>query len=232
MCTSFVKKTDDNCYIAMNFDNNGMKYRINTTKKDWLIVYVEMGKMKYPSFGIHKSGIFFNNLLVNACEKGKYRRGKGVVHSTKFLTEIIDNKICVDTLKQYLENIEIVNVPNFSTHNMICDIQSNVWIIEPGRGNIYSSLKSNEFQVMTNFSLVDATKNKETNYCKRFNNVNKLLSELVNMNVQKAFEILRVAKQSEGEWITEISMVFDKTNETVYYCENQNFENIKEFVFQ
>ncbi|WP_332490758.1 hypothetical protein [Anaerorhabdus sp.] len=52
------------------------------------------------------------------------------MHSTKILTEIIDKEVCVDTLKQYLENTEIVNVLNFSAHNMICDTQSNVSIIE------------------------------------------------------------------------------------------------------
>lgn len=44
MCTSFIKTTDDNCYIAMNFDNNGMDYSISTRKKDWFIVYVDTGK--------------------------------------------------------------------------------------------------------------------------------------------------------------------------------------------
>lgn len=232
MCTSFIKRTENNSYIAMNFDNDGMKYSINTRKKDWFIIYVLIGKIKYPSFGVHKSGIFFNNLMVDFCEKGSYRRGKGVVHSTKFLTEIIDENICVDNLKQYLQNTEIVNIPNFSTHNMICDTQNNVWIVEPGIGNICFSLKPNEFQVMTNFSIINNMANEKEKNCERFSTVNKILSETVNMNIKKAFEILQAVKQSEGEWITDFSMVYDEIHKTVYYCENQNFKDIKEYVFQ
>lgn len=52
------------------------------------------------------------------------------------------------------------------------------------------------------------------------------------MNVEKALEILEAVKQSEGEWITEFSMVYDKSRQTVYYCYNQDFENIQEFLFQ
>lgn len=231
MCTSFIKTTDDNCYISMNFDNNGMNYSINTRKKDWFIVYVDIGKRKSPSFGVHKSGMFFNNLMVDACEKGNYRRGKGVVHSARLLTDIIDGKICIDDLEQYLHSTEIVNVPDWSTHNMLCGTKNNVWILEPGRGNYYSPLKPNEFQVMTNFSLIEDIQD-DNIFCERYHIANNLLMESANMSVDKAFEILEAVKQSEGEWITEFSMVYDKSRKTVYYCNNQDFTNIQKFLFQ
>lgn len=85
---------------------------------------------------------------------------------------------------------------------------------------------------MTNVSLVDSIKSGTRISCKRYNTVNKLLSESVYMNVEKAFEILEAVKQSEGEWITEFSMVYDKSKQTIYYCYNQDFENIQEFLFQ
>lgn len=232
MCTSFIKVTDDNCYIAMNFDNNGMNYSLSTRNKDWFIVYVEADKGKNPSFGVHKSGIFFNNLVVDACEKGKYRRGKGVVHSARFLNEIIEKKVRIDGLEHYLQSTEIINVPNWSTHNMLCGTQCNVWIVEPGRGNLYFPLKPNEFKVMTNCSLVDSIQNNETITCERYHIANRLLSDMTNISVKEAFEILNAVKQSEGEWITAFSMVYDKAKETVYYCANQDFINIEEYHFQ
>lgn len=64
--------------------------------------------------------------MVSPCEKGKYKRGKGIVHSEKFINDIIDNKIYIDDLKQYLQSTEIVNVPDLSTHSMICDSKSHV----------------------------------------------------------------------------------------------------------
>ena len=177
MCTSFIKKTDHNHYIAMNFDNNGVKYSIDTKKKDWFIVSVDTGKTKSPSFGVHRSGIFFNNLCIDSNGKGEYRRTKGVVHTTRFLLGIIDGKIQTDALEDYLKQTEVVNVPDWSTHNMICDTLGNTWIIEPGRGNLYSPLKQEEFQIMTNVSVLDAQEKGTEIQCGRYSTVKKLLSE-------------------------------------------------------
>lgn len=232
MCTSFVKKTGDNFYIAMNFDNNGMSYSIQTGKKDWFIVSITVNKVKYPSFGVHKSGIFFNNLFVDANEKGKYKRGKGVVHTSRFLSDIINEKACADNLEEYLEQTEIVNVPDFSTHNMICGTKGDVWIIEPGRGNIHHTLKNGEFKIMTNASLIDSMKNGEEVSCKRYITGKKLLSNGEDFNLDRAFEILDAVKQTETEWKTEFSMVYDKSAWTIYYCENQDFTNIQKFIFK
>lgn len=232
MCTSFIKKTGNNHYIAMNFDNNGMKYSIDTKKKDWFIVSVDTGKTKSPSFGVHKSGIFFNNLCVDPNGKGGYRRTKGVAHTTRFLSGIIDGKIQADHLGDYLKQTEIVNVPDWSTHNMVCGTQGSTWIIEPGRGNFYSSLKPGEFQIMTNVSVMDTKERGTEIQCGRYLTVKRLLSENIPMSTPRAFDILNAVKQSEGQWITEFSLVYDSAKAIVYYCEKQNFANICEYHFK
>ena len=231
MCTSFIKKTEDNFYVAMNFDNDGMKYSINTKKKDWFIVYVDTGKVKAPSFGIHKSGVFFNSLCAPSNGKGEYRRGAGVIHTTRLLLDIIDGKIQMNQFNDYLSQREIVNVPGLSTHNMICDEQGYVWIIEPGRGNKYFPLAENEFQILTNDSIIDSIESKTKIQCSRYTTVEKLLSEPIAFNEDRAFKILEEVKQSHGEWITDFSMVYDKSKEAVYYCKNQIFNDIQQYDF-
>jgi len=230
MCTSFIKKTENNFFIGMNFDNNGMSYTINTKKKDWFIVYVSTGKVKAPSFGVNKSGIFFNNLCVEGNGKGNYRRGSNVTHTTKLLLGIIDDKINIDDLEKYLDINEIVNVPDWSTHNMISTKEGNVWVIEPGRGNIYRELKDGEFQIMTNFSILDSKK--EDNIpCERYKKVREVLNNDDKLTTKKAYEILEEVNQNGEEWTTDFSFIFDKSKNTIYYVENQNFDNIKEYVF-
>ncbi|WP_426348556.1 hypothetical protein ACPWSR_12470 [Alloiococcus sp. CFN-8] len=231
MCTSFVKKTEDNIYIAMNFDNNGMKYGINTKKKDWFIVYVDTGKVKAPSFGVHKSGVFFNSLCAPSNGKGDYRRGKGVIHTTKLLLDIIDGKIPMNEFNYYLKQAEIVNVPGSSVHNMICGEQGDVWIIEPGRGNRYFPLSQNEYQIMTNDSIIDSIEGGKEIPCNRYNIVQELLSASTAFNEKQAFKILGDVKQNTDQWVTELSMVFDKNKEVVYYCHNQNFSDVQEYNF-
>lgn len=230
MCTSFIKKTTDNFYIGMNFDNNGMNFSINTKYKDWFIVFIDAQKNKFPSFGIHKSGVFFNNLLVESNGKGGYRRSSQLTHTTKFLKEIIDGKVNVENLNDFLAQTEIVNVPGWSTHNMITTPLGNVWVIELGRGNLYVELKPGESQILTNVSLIDAG-DPEIIRCQRYNKAKELLENENLFGVAEAFKVLEEVKQNDGDWITDFSMVFDKNARVVYYTENQDFQKIDKYIF-
>lgn len=73
MCTSFIYRGQDTI-IGMNFDNNGMKFNIDTKNPEWFTVLVDGGRGKCPSFGVNSSGEFFNSLVVNSNGKGLYRR--------------------------------------------------------------------------------------------------------------------------------------------------------------
>lgn len=230
MCTCFILKTADNFYIGMNFDNNGMKFSINTKNKDWFIVYVDTEKGKFPSFGVHKSGVFFNNLLVDSNGKGNYRRSSQVTHLGKFVQYIITGKVDVEALDDFLAQTEIVNVPGSSTHNMITTPQGNVWIIEPGRGNLFKELRPDEFQVLTNVALFD-TKDPENIDCQRYIKVNELLENATSFDVAEALRVLEEVKQDNRDWSTDFSMVFDRKARAIYYAENQDFLNISKYVF-
>jgi hypothetical protein len=98
---------------------------------------------------------------------------------------------------------------------MICDRYGNVWIIEPGRGNMYSVADEFEFCIMTNTSLLDAKNAGKCVDCSRYETAEKLLIEFDKMNVDKAFSILDAVKQEEGEWITDFSMVFSKKEQNL-----------------
>ena len=230
MCTSFIYRGIDTI-IGMNFDNNGMKYSIDTNP-NWFTVKVDGGRGKYPSFGVDCFGRFFNNLVVNSNGKGLYKRpSKKVTHTTKLIIDILNEVICTEKLEEYLSNVEVVNVPDWSCHNMICDSNGNVWVVEPGRGNISNIADSSKFFVMTNFSLWDYLyENVECN-CDRFKVVSSELEKAEKVNVETAFSILDSASQRNGEWITEFSMVYSKNLNTVYYCLNGNFNERFEYKF-
>lgn len=231
MCLSFIHRAKDTI-IAMNFDNNGMQYKINTKNPNQFVVLVDGGRGKYPSFGINSDGVFANNLVVNSNGKGLYRRpSKKVTHTTKIVTDILDGVILSDNIEEYLKNVEVVNTPDWSTHNMICDSQANVWVVEPGRGNIYNSAISSPYFVMSNFSIWDYIEEKANCECTRYKKVSDKLSQVVELNIEQAFEILESAKQVEGEWITDLSMVYSKNMKAVYYCINGNFDNRLKYTF-
>jgi len=231
MCTSFISRKGD-VLIGMNFDNNGMAYSINTNIHDWFIVNVDGGRGKYPSFGVNNNGLFFNNLVVDSNGKGLYRRpSKRVTHTTKLISDILHRIINEEDLKEYLSRIEVVNTPDWSCHNMIIDSSSNVYIVEPGRGNIYSPNKESDYYIMTNESIIDMQKNGNHAKCDRYNAVEKELNRIIDPNPKDAFEILKKAFQTDGEWKTELSIVFSKKEGKVYYCFNGDISKLCEYSF-
>ena len=231
MCTSFIHRGEDTI-IGMNFDNNGMKYTIDTKNPNWFTVVVDGGRGKYPSFGVDSCGRFFNNLVVNSNGKGLYKRpSKKVTHTTKLITDIVNEVIHPENLDEYLTNIEVVNTPNWSCHNMICDSNSNVWVVEPGRGNIKNSSNSTPFFIMTNFSLWDYIHENAEFDCIRFKTLSSKLANIKQLNIETAFNLLDSASQRNGEWNTEFSMVYSKKHHTVYYCLNGNFNERFEYKF-
>lgn len=231
MCTSFIYRGEDTI-IGMNFDNNGMKYAIDTKNPKWFTVLVDGGRGKYPSFGVDSSGRFFNSLVVDSNGKGLYRRpSKKVTHTTKLITDIINEVIHPENLGEYLANIEVVNTPDWSCHNMICDTNANVWVVEPGRGNINNTVNDSLFFVMTNFSLWDQLHENVESNCSRYKEVSNELSNVEELDINKAFNILNSVSQRNEEWVTAFSLVYSKNSRTVYYCFDGNFSEISEYKF-
>lgn len=227
MCTSFTFRGDD-ILTAMNFDNNGMKFKLSFSKPNQFFVIVNGA----PSFGVNIDGVFINHLMVDSNDKGAYRRGKNIVHTIQLIKDILNSKIQSNEIGNYLVNREIVNVPDYSAHCMITDAKGNSWAIEPGRGKIYSPVDKEHYFIMTNFSLCDLNAGKIVMGCgyDRYVKVQTLLNDTKTLNVNSAFKILEATKQ-EGNWSTDFSMVYSKKENTVYYGFNGNFNDIEKYSF-
>lgn len=233
MCISFIKRKDD-IIIAMNFDNNEMNYSINTKDPKQFVVLIDGGRGKCPSFGVNSEGMFINHLMVDSNGKGLYKRpSKKVTSTIKLVKEVLDGTIISEDLCTYLEKMEIVNVPELSIHNMICDNDGNVWITEPGRGIIHSPAKDTPYFIMSNFSLCDY---KETGLLTgsgvdRYEIADEMLSNADNLDVKGAFKILESVMQKNGEWKTAVSIVYSKKEQAVYYCIDGDFGVKHKYLF-
>ncbi|WP_310602014.1 hypothetical protein [Anaerosporobacter sp.] len=228
MCTSFTWRKD-NVLVGMNFDNNGVPFSLSMKDPRQFVVCVGGA----PCFGVNSNGSFINHLMVDSNEDGGYKRGKNIVHTIKLMTDILSNKLAQENIGDFLSEKEVVNVPNHSCHSMISDKSGNVWIVEPGRGIMYSPADESSYCLMTNFSLHDykLSGNIEGSGMDRYKSADYLLSNANDLDVAKAFEILEAAKQSEGEWLTAFSMVYSQKENAVYYCYNGDYQNIQKFVF-
>ncbi len=226
MCTSFVFRGNDTI-IAMNFDNNGMKYSIHTKDPNWFVVRVDGGRGLYPSFGVSSKGEFFNNLLVDSNGKGLYKRPSSkVTHTTKLITDIANGVLSFDRLGVYLENTEVVNTPDWSCHCMICDSDSNAWIVEPGRGTIYDCAEGAKFTILTNVSVWDRLYLNTGLSCSRYNAVSSALEGHSELGVKNAFGILESVSQKSEDWRTALSLVYSKKSNRVYYCLEGNYSEV------
>lgn len=233
MCTSFVYRGGD-VLVGMNFDNNGMPYKVSTKDSKQFVVLVDGGRGKYPSFGVNSEGTFINNLIVDSNGKGGYRRpSNNVTHTSKLVGDVLAEAITPDNIDAYFKRIEVVNTPDFSTHNMISDREGNVWAVEPGRGVLISPAGETPYFVMTNFSLCDYRESGEPrgDGADRYNIVTELLEKCDPLNIDTVFMILEAAKQAGGAWKTALSMVYSQNERTVYYCYDMNFNDILTYTF-
>lgn len=233
MCTSFVKRGKE-ILIGMNFDNNDMKFNLNTKDPKQFVLLVDGSRGRYPSFGINSNGTFINSLMVNSNGKGLYKRAsKKVTHTSKLVRDILAGTISADKINTYLNSIEVVNVPDFSVHNMIVERGGNVWVVEPGRRTIYTSAEETPYFVMSNFSLCDFKESGELkgDGADRYKTVTELLDKNSSLDVDTAFQILEAAKQCSGEWTTAFSMVYSQKEHAVYYCSNMEFNHISKYSF-
>lgn len=235
MCTSFVFRGND-VIIGMNFDNNGMNFGINDKETDKFYITVEFEGRKAPSFGVNRNGTFVSQLMVDSNGLGEYKRAsKKVTHTTKLVTDLLYEKIQFETLEAYLAQKEIVNVPGLSIHNMLVNKLGEVWVTEPGRGNLHQLSHEAPFFVMSNFSLCDAIK---TNCIQGIGSdryekaTQQLMQGNKNLSVNNAFKVLNEVKQTQGDWITDFSMVYSANENAVYYCYNHDFKHIKVYQFK
>ncbi|WP_461252632.1 hypothetical protein [Treponema sp. R8-4-B8] len=208
-----------------------MAFELNLNNKKAFIIDVITSAGKQPSFGINTEKTFVNNLCVDSNGKGLYKRiSRTRTLNIYLVKDLLEGKMKTNDLDNYFENMEIVNAPNLCTHNFITDKNGNVWIIEPGRGNIKNKINESQYYIMTNFSLVDynAGKKYNDNGSDRYMKVKNYLDKNKNISVNDAFNILEEVKQT-GEWSTDFSFVYSKNYNKIYYCYNSDFKNILEY---
>jgi hypothetical protein len=234
MCTSFVYRKE-NVLVGMNFDNDGKKFRVSARPGFGYLVSVEIGGNFYPSFGVSASGLFINNLMVDSNGEGRYKRqsAKRWVNSS-LIDKVMGGNEDLDSLRSQIGQVEIVNGPFLSTHNLIVDPAGNTLVVEPGRRCISSSREETGWYVMTNFPLSEYVElvpgNPSGTGADRFNIVNAYLSSHEGpLTVDRAFDLLGRVRQHGPEWKTDLSMVFEPDRGVVSWILADKSDTVEKF---
>jgi hypothetical protein len=235
MCTSFAVHLEKT-FIGMNFDISKRPIKIIFQDDDQLIILQNENGQFFPAFGLNANGTFMNLLMVDPIEDGKYRRGKNCIHIMKLFEDILRGRIEMSSLKDFLDGNAIINVPNYSVHSMIAGKNRKTFIIEPGRKNIDFDSVDRDFMVLTNFPVSENMDKEYTNvngpghdrYIKAYETI-EINKE--SFGIESGFSLLEGTVQHDGDYPTQLSMIFIPEESKVYFTLNGSFEKVFEFSF-
>lgn len=223
MCTSIIsnrKKT----IVGWNLDILNMEYRV---RPDANGVYIEINDKTegwMPLFGANKRGDFVG---MPTCWPADARSDPkdGIPNIIKLDIDLLLQKKSFREIKDFVANNSVCSVPGLTFQAQLSDKYGNVLQIVPGQG--YKYYEKPSYMVMTNFSpfKMNAEKHPWMGW-DRYQTANKMLEKAnEDFDVKDCFDILRTVSQKVCP--TVVSMVFDVSENSVYWCEKQNWDNVK-----
>ena len=224
MCTSIVsnrKKT----IVGWNLDILDMEHRIRPTEDG---VYIEINDATegwMPLFGANKRGDFVGMPTCWPFDE----RSNPVPGSENLIMLEIDLLLQKKTLSEIhhiVSDQAVCSVPGVTFQAQLSDREGNVLQIIPGQGNRY--LEKPKYSVLTNFSpyKMDTEQHPWMGW-DRYQTAERMLNAASDdFDVDDCFDILKAVSQEVCP--TVVSMVFDVTENKVYWCENREWEQVKQ----
>jgi hypothetical protein len=231
MCTGFVKKGKD-LIIGYNLDIDPSFWNYKLyLKDDAFYIGIKVKNKVFKTHGINKNVNYAILPYMNDLTKGTYKRGKNHQRIDLLVDNYIANKLSYKQVLDIVKTKNIINVPGCSMHSFFIDNDENILLIEPGVG--YKEVKE-DYAVIANFPLLEEI----TDYSplcygkpKYDIAVNILANSDNNFSIKDAFNILEKTCQ-DGQYATRVSFVYSKNEHCVYYALNNNFNDVKQHLFE
>lgn len=229
MCTSIVTNFNKTI-VGWNLDILDMEHRVVVEDNKVYIAINDQKEGWLPLFGANARGDF---VAMPTCWPYDQRSNPSNDKSLNIINLDIDllleNKLFED-IKKIVEKQNVYSVPGVTFQAQLSNSKGDVLQIIPGQG--YNFIEKPKYSILTNFSPFKG--NKETHPWMGWDRYLKAEEMLRNANenfdVNDCFDILKATSQTVCP--TVVSMVFDVTNNKIYWCENCNWDNIKDKQFQ
>lgn len=227
MCTSIVVNKGKTI-VGWNLDLLGMEHRVRTAKEG---VFIEVNDQKegwLPLFGANPRGDFVG---MPTCWPYDERSDPKDGGENIILLDIdlLMRKKTLQDIRQIADERSMCSIPGVTFMAALSDAEGNVLHIVPGQGHIY--YERPEYKILTNFSpfKMDAEKHPWMGR-DRYEKADAMLKNASNdFGVEDCFSVLRAVSQEE--LLTVISMVYNVSERTVYWCENREWNNIRSYSF-
>ena len=226
MCTSIVsnrKKT----IIGWNLDILDMKYKVVTEDERVYIAIYDEKEGWMPLFGANARGDF---VAMPTCWPFDDRSNPADGDRNNLLMLDIDlllEKRTLSEIRRIAESEKICSIPGVTFQAQLSDGEGNVLQIIPGQG--YQYKEKPVYSVLTNFSPFKG--NSEVHPwmgMDRYETAVAMLEQADDhFDVDDCFEVLKATAQTVCP--TVVSMVYDVTERTVYWCENREWTQISEW---
>lgn len=225
MCTSIVsnrKKT----IVGWNLDILDMEYKVVGEDDKVYIAIHDKTQGWLPLFGANARGDF---VAMPTCWPFDDRSNPEKEDCRNIIMLDIDlllGKKTLNEIKDIAENEPIYSVPGVTFQSQLSDKEGNVLQIIPGQG--YQYFPKPEYSVLTNFSPFKGnTVQHPWMGWDRYNKAVEMLEKATDdFDVSDCFEILKETAQTICP--TVVSMVFDASNNIVYWCENREWDQVKQ----
>ena len=224
MCTSIVfngKRT----IVGWNLDILDMEYRVSACDERVCIEINDAKEGWLPLFGANARGDF---VAMPTCWPYAKRSDPGDWQQSNLLMLDIDlllERQTLEGLRRVAASGAVCSVPGVTFQAQLSDRTGNVLQIVPGQGHRY--LEKPRYAVMTNFSPFKG--DSERHPWMGLDRYNAAVAALEaaddGFGVSACFDVLRRCAQTVCP--TVVSMVYDAEENVVYWCEEQNWEDVR-----
>ena len=223
MCTSFISNRNKTI-VGWNLDILDFEYRVRPDENG---VYIEVNDAVegwMPLFGANSRGDFVGMPTCWPADRRSDPVTGGEPNVIMLDIDLLLQKKTFDEIRAIAESGPVCSVPGHTFMGSLSDAKGNVLQIIPGQGNLY--FERPEYKALTNFSpfKMDSETHPWMGW-DRYQTATKMLAEAPDdFDVKDAFEVLRAVAQQVCP--TVVSMVYDVTGRTVYWCEKQQWDNV------
>ena len=227
MCTSIISNRNKTI-VGWNLDILNMEYRVRPAAEGVFIEINDATEGWMPLFGANNRGDFVG---MPTCWPFDERSNPTGTEPNVIMLDInlLTQKKTLQEIKECVASNNICSVPGVTFMSALSDNNGNVLHIIPGQG--YKYYEKPVYQILTNFSpfKMDQEQHPWMGW-DRYHIAKEMLERASDdFDVRDCFEILRAVSQEVCP--TVVSMVFDVTEMTVYWCINRQWEEIHKSVF-
>jgi len=227
MCTSIVSNRNKTI-VGWNLDLLDMEYRVSPSDAGVFIEINDATEGWMPLFGANNRGDFVGMPTCWPFDGRSDPKGEGE-NVILLDIDLLLKKKTLHEIKELADKRPVYSVPGVTFMSALSDCDGNVLHIIPGQG--YKYYEKPKYKILTNFSPFKG--NSETHPWMGWDRYNKADEMLKNasdgFDVKDCFEVLKAVSQTVCP--TVVSMVYDVTDRTVYWCENREYDKIKSKFF-